>query len=164
MDRRQVLIAGLISVLAGSATAQQQNGDADPDLAPTGDEELWSILTAMDALIYIMAVAVVKEPDIVLQARREFQPYSVQLADPKSVDLFNTALKSTDGQGRIESNKATINDAGKEIETLLANVVSEPVSANIVKSFIRASTLLIARSAENKSWWCHVYAFRKVRC
>jgi len=47
---------------------------------------------------------------------------------------------------------------------LLTDVVSPPVRASVVRAFARSSTLLVARAAENQSWWCRVYAFRKVRC
>jgi len=161
MNRRQIIITGLVSVLAESATAQQK----DDDLAPTkGPDELWYLLTALDALIFCMSVAVLKEPTVVYQARREMQPYSAQLSDSKAVDAFNLALKSSDGQTRLEQNKTAINDAAKEIEALLAGVVSPAVSDSFIQAFSRSSTLLIARASENQSWWCHVYAFRKVRC
>jgi hypothetical protein len=165
MNRRQMLAAGLASVLARSAAAQEQNADGDLDLAPVkGPEELWYLLTALDSLIFCLAVGVIKEPTIVFQARREFQPYSSQLTDPKAVDEFNAALKSSDGQARAEQNKTAINNATKEIEELLADVISPPVRDSILQAFARSSTLLIARAPENQSWWCHVYAFRKVRC
>jgi hypothetical protein len=41
---------------------------------------------------------------------------------------------------------------------------SPPVRASVVHAFARSSTLLVARAAENQSWWCCVYAFGKVRC
>ena len=165
MDRRRVLIAGLASILAEPALAQQPNEAANPDIAQVkGPEELWYLLTAVDALIFCMAVAVIKDPAVVLQARREFQPYSLQLGDAKAVDAFNEALNSTDGQARVEQNKAAINEAAKEIDALLTDVVSPTVRDSILKAFSRTSTLLVARAAENQSWWCHIYAFRKVRC
>jgi hypothetical protein len=46
----------------------------------------------------------------------------------------------------------------------LTDVVSPPIRASVVHAFARASTLLVARAAENQSWWCRVYALRKVRC
>jgi hypothetical protein len=163
MNRRQIIMTGLVSVLAKSATAQPTD-DAN-DLAPVkGPEELWYLLTALDALIFCMAVAVLKEPTAVFQARREVQPYSSQLSDSQAVDAFNVALKSSDGQARVELNKTAINDAAKEIEASLVGVVSALVSDSFVRAFSRSSTLLIARATENQSWWCHVYAFRKVRC
>jgi hypothetical protein len=165
MNRRQILIAALAAVLAKSAAAQEQNGDARPDLTPVkGPEELWYLMTALDSLIFCMAVGVMKDPTAVFQARREVQPYSSQLTDPQAVDAFNAALKSTDGQARAEQHKKVINDAAKEIEGLLADVISPPVRDSIVQAFSRSSTLLIARAPENQSWWCHIYAFRKVRC
>jgi hypothetical protein len=163
--RRQFLLAGLASALVTSAAAQEQKVDAELDLAPVkGTEELWYLLTALDTLIFGLAIAVIKDPAVIVQARREIQPYSSQLSDPKAEEAFNAALKSSDGQARVEQNKTAINDAAKEIDALLTDVVSPPVRASVVHAFARSSTLLVARAAENQSWWCRVYAFRKVRC
>jgi hypothetical protein len=166
MRRRQFLLTGLASALvASAASAQEQKADAELDLGPVkGTEELWYLLTALDALIFCMAVAVIKDQAVIVQARREVQPYTSQLSDPKAEEAFNAALKSSEGQARIEQNKTAINDAAKEIDALLTDVVSPPVRASVVHAFARSSTLLIARAAENQSWWCRVYAFRKVRC
>ena len=165
MRRRQFLLTGLVSVLAATAAAQEQKADADLDLGPVkGTEELWRLLTALDTLIFSMAIAVIKEPAVIFQARREIQPYVSQLSDPKAEEAFNAALKSSDGQARIEQNKTAINDAAKEIDALLTDVVSPPIRASVVHAFSRSSTLLVARAAENQSWWRRVYAFRKVRC
>jgi hypothetical protein len=163
--RRQFLLTGLASVLAMPAAAEEQKADADLDLEPVkGTEELWYLLTALDALIFGLAVAVIKEPAVIVEARREIQPYSSQLSDPKAEDAFNAALKSSDGQARVEQNKTAILNAAKEIDALLTDVVSPPVRMSVVHAFSRSSTLLTARAAENQSWWCRVYAFRKVRC
>jgi hypothetical protein len=163
--RRRFLLAGLASVLITPAAAQDQKAEVDPDLGPVkGTEELWYLLTALDTLIFCLAVAVIKDPAVIVQARWEIQPYSSQLSDPKAEEAFNTALKSSDGQARIEQNKTAVDDAVKEIDTLLTDVVSPPIRASVVHAFTRSSTLLIARAAENQAWWCHVYAFRKVRC
>lgn len=165
MHRRQFLLTSLASAVATSAAAQEQKGDADLDLGPVkGTEELWYLLTALDTLIFCMAVAVIKDQTVIVQARREVQPYTSQLSDPKAEEAFNAALKSSEGQARIEQNRTAISDAAKQIDALLTDVVSPPVRASIVHAFARASTLLIARAAENQSWWCRVYAFRKVRC
>jgi hypothetical protein len=166
MRRRQFLLTGLASALvASAASAQEQKADAELDLGPVkGTEELWYLLTALDALIFCMAVAVIKDQAVIVQARREVQPYTSQLSDPKAEEAFNAALKSGEGQARIEQNKTAINDAAKEIDALLTDVVSPPVRASVVHAFARSSTLLIVRAAENQSWWCRVYAFRKVRC
>jgi hypothetical protein len=162
MNRRQLIVTGFVSVLGTSATAQESD---DANLAPVkGPEELWYLLTALDALIFCMAVAVLKDPAVVLQARREAQPYASQLSDSKALDAFDAALKSGDGQARVGQNKTVISNAAKDIETALAGVVSPSVSENLIQAFSRLSTLLIARAPENQSWWCHVYAFRKVRC
>ena len=165
MRRRQFLLTGLASVLATPAVAQEQEADADLDLDPVkGTEELWYLLTALDALIFCLAVAVIKDQGVIIQARREIQPYSSQLSDPKAEEAFNAALKSSDGQARVDENKTAINDAAKQIDALLTDVVSPPIRVSLVHAFSRSSTLLIARAAENQSWWCRVYAFRKVRC
>jgi hypothetical protein len=115
-------------------------------------------------LIFCLAVAVIKDSAVIVQARREVQPYSAQLSDPKAEEAFNAALKSSDGQARVEQSKSAIEDAAKEIDALLTEVVSPPIRASVVHAFSRSSTLLIARAADNQSWLCHVYAFRKVRC
>jgi hypothetical protein len=164
--RRQFLLTALASALVTSAaTAQEPKADAELDVGPVkGTEELWYLLTALDTLIFCMAVAVIKDQAVIVQARREVQPYTSQLSDPKAEEAFNAALKSSEGQARIEQNKTAINDAAKEIDALLTDVVSPPVRASVVHAFARSSTLLIARAAENESWWCRVYAFRKVRC
>jgi hypothetical protein len=163
--RRQFLLTGLASVLATPAVAQEQKADADLNLEPVkGTEELWYLLTALDALIFCLAVAVIKDPAVIIQARREVQPYSSQLSDPKAEEAFNVALKSSDGQARVEQNKTVIQDAAKEVDALLTDVVSPPIRDSLVHAFSRSSTLLAARAAENQSWWCRVYAFRKVRC
>ena len=112
MQRRQFLLAGLASALVTPAAAQEQKGDADLDLGPVkGTEELWYLLTALDTLIFSMAVAVIKDQAVIVQARREIQPYASQLSDPKAEETFNVALKSSDGQARVEQNQTAINNA-----------------------------------------------------
>jgi len=163
--RRQFLLTGLASVLATPAVAQEQEADADLDLDPVkGTEELWYLLTALDALIFCLAVAVIKDQGVIIQARREIRPYSSQLSDPKAEEAFNAALKSSDGQARVDENKTAIINAAKEIDALLTEVVSPSIRVSLVHAFSRSSALLIARAADNQSWWCRVYAFRKVRC
>ena len=72
MFRRQFLLTALASVLAAAASAQEQKADAELDLGPVkGTEELWYLLTALDALIFCMAVAVIKDQAVIVQARRE---------------------------------------------------------------------------------------------
>jgi hypothetical protein len=165
LRRRQFLLTGLASAFVASAVAQEQKAEGELDLGPVkGTEELWYLLTALDTLIFCLAVAVIKDQAVIVEARREIQPYSSQLSDPKAEDAFNAALKSSDGQARVEQNKTAIIDAAKEVDALLTDVVSPPVRMSVVHAFARASTLLVARAAENQSWWCHVYAFRKVRC
>ena len=163
--RRQFLLTGLASVLIAPAAAQEQRTDADLDLGPVkGTEELWYLLTALDTLIFCLAVAVIKDPAVIVQARREVQPYASQLSDPKAEETLDAALKSSDGQARVDQNKTAIIDAAKETDALLTDIVSPPIRASVVHAFTRSSTLLVARAADNQSWWCHVYAFRKVRC
>ena len=59
-------------VLAMPAAAQEQKAEADLGLEPVkGTEELWYLLTALDALIFCLAVAVIKDPAVIVQARRE---------------------------------------------------------------------------------------------
>jgi hypothetical protein len=75
--RRQFLLTALASVLVTSAAAQEQKADAELDVGPVrGTEELWYLLTALDALIFCMAVAVIKDQAVIVQARREVQPYT----------------------------------------------------------------------------------------
>ena len=162
--RRQFLLTGLASVLAAPAGAQEQKPSADPAQPVKGTEELWYLLTALDTLIFTLAVAVIKDPAVIFQARREIQPYVAQLSGPKAEDEFDAALKSGDGQARVEQNKTVIDEAAKEIRALLADAVSAPIRDSLVEAFSRASTLLVARAADNQAWWCRVYAFRKVRC
>ncbi len=164
MRRRHFLLAGLASVLGRRRPPKSQKADADLAEPVKGTEELWYLLTALDTLIFTLAVAVIKEPAVIFQPRREIQPYVAQLGDPQAEEEFDAALKSSDGQARVEQNKTVIDEAAKEIRALLTDVVSPPVPDSLVEAFSRASTLLIARAADNQSWWCRVYAFRKVRC
>lgn len=78
-------------------------------------------------MIFCLAIAVIKEPAVIIQSRREIQPYSSQLSDPKAEGAFNAALKSSDGQARIAQYMAAIDNAAKEIDVLLTDVVSPPV-------------------------------------
>ena len=94
--------------------------------------------------------------DCIIDARLSVLP----LALPAQAQ---TAAKC-EWQARVEQNRTAIIDAAKEIDALLTDVVSPPVRASVVHAFARASTLLIARVAENQSWWRRVCAFRKVRC
>jgi hypothetical protein len=163
MFRRQFLLTALASVLPTAASSQEQKAEAELDLGPIkGTEELWYLLTALDALIFCMAVAVIKDQAVIVQARREIQPYTSQLSEPKAEDAFNAALKSSEGQTRIEQNKSAINDAAKEIDALLTDVVSPSVRASVVHAFTRSSTLLIARAAENES--CGAASTRSGKC
>jgi hypothetical protein len=165
LRRRQFLLSGLASVLAAPAAAEEQKAGADLDFDPVkGTEELWYLLTALDALIFCLAVAVIKDQAVIIQARREIQPYSSQLSDSKAEEAFNAALKSSDSQARLEQNKTAIVNAAGEIDALLTEVVSPPIRMSLVHAFSRSSALLAARAADNQSWWCRVYAFRKVRC
>jgi hypothetical protein len=67
--RRQFLLTALASVLAGATSAQEQKTDGELDLGPVkGTEELWYLLTALDALIFCLAVAVIKDQAVIVQA------------------------------------------------------------------------------------------------
>ena len=136
----EFLLAAAASVLAQAAKAEEPKVDAELDLGPVeGTEELWYLLTALDTLIFGLAVAVIKDQGVIVQARREVQPYTSQLSDPKAEEAFNAALKSSEGQARIEQNKTAITDAAKEIDALLTDVVSPPIRASIVHAFARSS-------------------------
>ena len=60
MRRRQFLLTGLASIVATPAFAQEQKADADLMGPIKGIEELWYLLTALDTLIFCLAVAVMK--------------------------------------------------------------------------------------------------------
>ncbi len=80
------------------------------------------------------------------------------MSDPKAEEAFNEALKSSEVQARVEQNKTAIDNAAKEIDALLTDVVSPPVRDSLVHAFSRSSTLLVARAALNQSWWRRVFA------
>ncbi len=97
MRRRQFLLTGLAAVLATPAGAQEQKPEADLNPEPVkGTEELWYLLTALDALIFSLAVAVIKDEAVIVQARREIQPYSSQLSDPKGLSGINCIDERSD--------------------------------------------------------------------
>jgi hypothetical protein len=52
--------------------------------------------------------------------------------------VSKAALKSSEGQARIEQNKAAISDAAKEIDALLTDVASPSVRASVVRAFARS--------------------------
>ncbi len=135
MRRRQFLLTGLASIVVTPAFAQEQKADADLMGPIKGIEELWYLLTAVDTLIFCLALAFIKDSAVIVQARREVQPYSAQLRDPKAEETVNPALKSSDGQARVEQNKSAIDDAAKEIDALLTDVVSPPIRASVVHAF-----------------------------
>ena len=67
MRRRQFLLTSLASALVTSAIAEEQKADAELDLRPVrGTEELRYLLTALDALIFCMAVAVIKDQAVII--------------------------------------------------------------------------------------------------
>jgi hypothetical protein len=139
-------------IIPGSSSFRSRHKTSgDPTPLSSTPLPLSQITSAGDTLIFCLAVAVIKDQGVIVQARREVQPYTSQLSDPKAEEAFNAALKSSEGQARIEQNKTAITDAAKEIDALLTEVVSPPVRASIVHPFARASTLLVARAAENQS-------------
>jgi hypothetical protein len=83
---------------------------------------------------------VIKDPAVIVQARREVQPYASQLSDPKAEETLDAALKSSDGQARVDQNKTAIIDAAKETDALLTDIVSPPIRASVVHAFTRSST------------------------
>lgn len=164
MNRRTVLLAGMVSALATSAKAQQANFDQVAADAPVSTrDELIYLLTALDTLIFVMAVVVLKEAEAVSRSRAEFQPYGAQLAAPNAVEILNQALSSDTGRALVKEAQPLITLATKELTELLGEV-STPLRSALTKAFSRASTLLAARSADNKGWWCHCYALRKIHC
>src|SRR4029077_17966482 len=73
------------------------------------------------------------------------------------------ALKSDVGQQLLKEAKSLIETGAKQLAELLVEV-SEPLRSTLIKAFSRASTLLAARSPDNKGWWCHCYGLRKINC
>jgi hypothetical protein len=164
MNRRQIVAAGILSLVpsAANAAAVDQSSDAAP---VSGPEELWYLLSALDTLIFVMAVVVLKEPDSILRTRSEFQPYGIQLADAKAVFVFNDALRSELGQARIKDSNEAISSGTKAIVDLLSGAgISEVLVRSLSNAFSRSSKLLSASSENNKSWWCHCWGLRKLNC
>ena len=136
MCAEDCFLTGLASIVVTPAFAQEQKADADLMGPVKGIEELWYLLTALDTLIFCLAVAVIKDSAVIVQARREVQPYSARLSDPKAEETFNAALKSSDGQSWVEQNKSAIEDAAKEIDALLTEVVPPPIRASVVHAIL----------------------------
>ena len=65
----------------------------------------------------------------------------------------------------MQDGSPTIAAATQKTVSLLADaVLSDPLRDIISKLFSRASTLLLARSAENSRWWCSCYGLRAINC
>jgi hypothetical protein len=119
--------------------ADEQKADGDLDLGPVkGTEELAPSDRA-------------RHPDFLIGGRGNQGSGRHRLGAPRDPVLFQ---QLSDPKPRTAST----------VDALLTDVVSATVRASVVHAFARASTLLIARAAENASWWRHVYAFRKVQC
>jgi hypothetical protein len=165
MNRRQLLGAGLSCIAGGLAYGQipeKSNADTRP---VEGDEELWFLLSALDALIFVMTAAVLKEPNEVARTIQEFQLYGAQFGEPNAVEAFNDALTSNEGRARVEDGLPTIAAATQKTASLLSDtILSDPLRDTICKSFSRASTLLLAHSSENTRWWCNCYGLRAINC
>jgi hypothetical protein len=164
VNRRQLLVAGLFYVGDGLADAQEipQNTDTRP---VEDEEELWFLLSALDTLIFLMTDGVLKEPKEVARTIQEFQPYGAQFAESNAIEAFNSALLSNEGRARVDDGTSRIAAATQRTTTLFSDVISSaPVRDTISKSFSRASTLLLARSAENARWWCNCYGLKVINC
>jgi len=130
-----------------------------------GEEELWFLLSALDTLIFVMTGGVLKEPNEVARTIQEFQPYGAQFGEANAVEAFNDALISNEGRARVQDGLPMIAAATQKTATLLSGaVLSDPLRDIISKSFSRASTLLLARSADNSRWWCNCYGLRAINC
>jgi hypothetical protein len=166
VNRRQLLVAGLFCIGGGLAYAQEIPDKTNTDSRPVEDEEeLWFLLSALDTLIFLMTGEVLKESKEVARTIQEFQPYGAQFAESNAVEAFNSALISNEGRARVDDGASTIAAATQRTATLLSDVISSaPVRDTISKSFSRASTLLLARSAENARWWCNCYGLKVINC
>jgi hypothetical protein len=166
VNRRQLFVTSLFCVAGGSGYGQEIPEKANGDSRPVeGDEELWFLLSSLDTLIFVMTGGVLKEPNEVPRTIQEFQPFGAQFGEVNAVEAFNDALISKEGRARVQDGLATIAAASQKTTTLLSGVVlSDPLRDIISKSFSRASTLLLARSAENSRWWCNCYGLRALNC
>ena len=166
VNRRQLFVTGLFCVAGGLAYGQEIPEKANADSRPVeGEEELWFLLSALDTLIFVMTGGVLKEPNEVARTIQEFQPYGAQFGEANAVEAFNGALLSDEGRARVQDGSPTIAAATQKTASLLADaVLSDPLRDIISKSFSRASTLLLARSAENSRWWCSCYGLRAINC
>jgi hypothetical protein len=166
VNRRQLFVSSLFCVAGGLAYGQEIPEKANEDSRPVeGEEELWFLLSALDTLIFVMTGGVLKEPNEVPRTVQEFQPYGAQFGEANAVEAFNDALVSNEGRARVQDGLATIAAASQKTATLLSGaILSDPLRDIISRSFSRASTLLIARSAENSRWWCSCYGLRAINC
>ena len=166
VNRRRLLVAGLFCVAGGLAYGQEIPEKTNTDSRPVEDEEeLWFLLSALDTLIFVMTGGVLKESKEVARTIQEFQPYGAQFGEANAVEAFNGALLSSEGRARVDDGAATIAAATQRTAILLSDVISSaPLRDTISKSFSRASTLLLARSAENARWWCNCYGLKVINC
>jgi hypothetical protein len=111
-----------------------------------------------------MAVAVIKDQAVIVQARREIQPYTSQLSDPKAEDAFNAALKSSEGQARIEQNKKRhqrLRQGDRRVVDRRRLAAGPRQRRSRVHAILDLADHACGRE---RVVWRRVYAFRKVRC
>ena len=166
MNRRQILMAAwassCYSIGAFGQTAEDPTDFRFNTRPVEGDDELWYLISSIDALIFFMSVA--DEPKFIAASRRAFSPYGAQLGEPKAVEIFNEELRSG-GYERVKDGWRQITVATLNASKVLAEAGgTERLNKRLVGGFARASALLLARSAKNKSWWCDCYALRKIGC
>jgi hypothetical protein len=166
MDRRRLLFGSLAFASARQAFGQPTEQVMTVDTRPIeGDDELWFLLSTIDTLIFVLTDIALKDPKVVAQTKQDFQPYGAQLADPGAFDIFNAALLSDEGQARIQEQSPMLLSATQRVSSLLSDgILSASLGDTISKSFLRASILLLARSASNGRWWCNCYGLKMIDC
>jgi hypothetical protein len=161
MNRRELVIAGLSVPFVSTAKAQVVAGTFDQ---VTGLGELWVIINALEAMIFL--IVSIKAPEAIAQTRQEFIPFEFQLTQDDAVKTFNEALQSQHGMERAKQQLASINQAADKIANFLSQTsCSQSSLTSIVNSFRRGSILLSAAyPAADDSWWCHLYGLRLLLC
>jgi hypothetical protein len=167
MNRREILAAvGASSIISLSAFGQTTGEPADFAFStgPVEDEdELWFLISSMEALIFVVSIA--DEPKSIGASSRAFSQYAVQLGEPKAKEIFNEALRSPDGLGRVKEGWQKISLATVNVSKVLAAAgENERLNRRLAGAFSRTSALLLARSAKNMSWWCECYGLRVIGC